>query len=407
MEIFKNKWLLVALFVLIASVLFSGCNHDNSVDNPVPVAKRGDLIKVEQRAEFSPDVLNALALSYGLTLNIDFSVKAYRIEYRTVDLNEIPIIASGLLIVPVKNDTLPIVSYQHPTCFTKSEGAYSDIASIFAEGYGPALYGMAVFISDYIGFGASSAAFHPYLIKKAYGNACVDMLRAGCSFFDSSSIKYDKNIFLMGYSEGGYATIALANEIEQYYNGEFSIKACSAGGGAYNIIKTTEYYTNADTAAYPAYLAYVLKSYKEYFNIGIGIDAVFNMPYSARIDSLFDGYHSGEEINEALSYKPQELFRASFINGFNGSEFQSLKNPLTSNSIYEFLPEAPLLLGHAKYDECVPYFNSLDFYNSLMENGKTNVVMIDNNSPAMRHAAYATEWYMTTMILFKAIESSK
>ncbi|HDJ34282.1 MAG TPA: phospholipase, partial [Bacteroidetes bacterium] len=76
--------------------------------------------------------------------------------------------------------------------------------------------GYVVVIADYIGFGASEQIFHPYLHRESTVQCLVDMLRAVDEFWEdvSTEITPLNSYYLIGYSQGGWSTLALLSALE-------------------------------------------------------------------------------------------------------------------------------------------------------------------------------------------------
>ena len=65
--------------------------------------------------------------------------------------------------------------------------------------------GFVVAMPDYIGYGAIGILEHPYEHRVSLASACNDMLLTIFEFLDAKEIE---EIYLMDYSEGGYATLS-------------------------------------------------------------------------------------------------------------------------------------------------------------------------------------------------------
>ncbi len=73
------------------------------------------------------------------------------------------------------------------------------------------------------------------------GSTSYDMLKATKEFLTNEEVKANNKLFLLGYSEGGYATLALQKYLED--KGDLSITHSLPGAGAYN---KTEFSKNID-----------------------------------------------------------------------------------------------------------------------------------------------------------------
>src|SRR6185369_398821 len=98
--------------------------------------------------------------------------------------------------------------------------------------------------------GESSGHFHPYLHAKTSASAVVDLLRAVKSYCAANSIPLSGKLFLAGYSEGGYATMAATREIQERFAAELPITASAPMAGPYDLSGTLV--DILDSATYPS-----------------------------------------------------------------------------------------------------------------------------------------------------------
>ena len=199
-------------------------------------AARGDLISTEILA--TRNVVNTQAyieeeLAQIVTdmFSIDpaqYGYWMYKITYETIDIHGNPHVATGTISYPrvdwpdVPDQAFPILSYQHGTVVEKS-----DVTSVIGEWILPAILTGAGYVyvePDYRGRG-DSEGMHPYQLKEPYGTAVVDLLRAVryYALFENGLFVVNDQLFLAGYSECGYATMATHQIIERDYSDEFDI----------------------------------------------------------------------------------------------------------------------------------------------------------------------------------------
>ena len=128
--------------------------------------------------------------------------------------------------------------------------------------------GYVVVIADYPGFGESAQIPHPYLVTKPTVKSLVDLLYAAKEIAGSEfpEITIKNEYYLLGYSQGGWATLALHKALELDYSNDFNLKGSSCGAGPYDILKLLEGMVNAPTYPMPVYLGiyskclYILQS---------------------------------------------------------------------------------------------------------------------------------------------------
>ena len=122
--------------------------------------------------------------------------------------------------------------------------------------------------ADYLGLGISED-FHPYCMDIPSANVVIDMIRAARNFCNNSSqIQLNNQLSFVGYSEGGYATLAAQKMIEQDYPDEFDITISFPMAGPYDLSGTmVDLMLNGEPYGAPYYLPYILLAYIEYYEL--------------------------------------------------------------------------------------------------------------------------------------------
>ena len=139
---------------------------------------------------------------------VNYPVSAYKIIYQTPNPSGDTTIASGALFIPQNVPCgAPIISYQHGT-ISKNANVPSKMGGEFVIGLVAAAHGYVVCMPDYLGMG-DGPGFHPYTHAATEASAVLDLIRAGKTFCSNSGTPLNDQLFLMGYSQGGHATMAL------------------------------------------------------------------------------------------------------------------------------------------------------------------------------------------------------
>ena len=374
LNIFNASFLCFILFL-------SACGGGGA--SLTPVGERGELIS-------SSLISSKQALPY--------KVDAYKIVYGTVDSKGSAINVSGLLAIPRKSSGAksPLLSYQHGTIFLNTQAPSISATSI--KGI-MTLSGIGFIVSapDYIGYGESSSKLHPYIHAETLANTSIDMLRASKAFLQQKNIKLNSQLFLTGYSEGGYATLALQKKLQEEHSGEFSVTASAAGAGPFDLIETAKTIANKATNNKPAFMSFVLKAYDDIYALG-KISEMYQPAYVNIINSYFDGKHSSSKITADLSHTTNELFNAAFLTALQGDDPHIIKDKLALNNIYDWKPNAPTRFFHSPNDEIVPYHNAQKALDTMINNGATNVSL--NDCSKNSHVACVIPFVADAVIFF-------
>lgn len=313
------------------------------------------------------------AEEFPLVLLADMSF--FKVTFQTVDPFGQPTVGSGLLAIPVNTDRpAPLLSYQHGTLVEKrdapSTAGYDLVAALMAGN------GYVVAVPDFLGFGDSDG-LHPFMHAKTLAASVIDMLRAVRTYCREQDIPLNDQLFLAGYSEGGYATMAAAKEIETNHPGEFTITASAPSAGPYDLSGTTlENALFADRVPNPFYYPYAYLAYNHIYGLVDAEEDLFAPEYAKLIPQLFDGTRDAEEINAVLPRSPRELLNAELLLALQGPDPHPLKTALRENDVYRWVPQAPMRLYHCTNDRDVPYANSLVAYGYFVQHNAPNVELV-------------------------------
>ena len=307
---------------------------------------------------------------FGLT--VEYSAIMYSIQYETIDQFGNYTIASGMIVFPDNsNQAYPLISFQHGTQIRRESAPSMNGFNALSQAMVTAGY---IYIEpDYLGLGVSEI-LHPYHLKDVTASTVIDMIRASKQFCDELDfIQYNNQLFLAGYSEGGYATMATVKEIEDNLFNEFDITISFPMAGAYDLSGVmVDLMLSEEVYADPFYLPFFVLSYIEMYSLGL-LDDFFLPEYSSILPDLFSGEYSGGYINSFLPDIPIHIMKPEVIQEFSNDENYPFRIALEENNLYDWRPENEMYLFHGIIDERVPYQNSVVAYNQFILNGSDNV----------------------------------
>jgi pimeloyl-ACP methyl ester carboxylesterase len=300
---------------------------------------------------------------------VQYPIRVYRLTYRTRTPEGQETTASGAVLVPVATTALPVLSYQHGTLVPSSEG---QAPSYYAQGSDVwsivsilASTGYVVSAPDYLGYGASKALPHPYEHAASLASASADMLRATREFCKQQNVSVNQKNFLLGYSEGGYATMALHKLLEEKYATTLPVTASAPGAGAYHKTAFAKYILNAQQPlSFLSTYVWVLRTYDRIYALNRPYSFYYQEPYATQLQA-----NPFAEVPSQAS----ELFAATFRQAVLNDSDPALGKALADNDIYDWKPTAPLALFHGTADDYVPFFNSQDAYDAMQKRGATQV----------------------------------
>ncbi len=364
---------------LPALLFLAGCDTASTGEdaNVEPRMGRGATISETTLFERSAAQLNADFAAAGLPLSARFDVTAYKVVYETIDPQGGVTQASGALFVPRNAPgARPLASYQHGTLTRKDEapsagGGEQLIGLILAaDGYVAAL-------PDLLGLG-DSPGLHPYVHAAASASAAIDMLRAATDFAAAHEIDLSGQLFLTGYSQGGYTAMAAHRELEANHRDEFQLTASAPMAGPYDLSGVmAATFTERKTHPSPFYLPYTVLAYNDVYGLFDSPSEMFAAPYDALLPPLFDGTHGGGEINDVMPEIPIDIFTPAFVAAFQDDSNHPLRLRLRENDVYDWTPQAPMQLYHCAQDQHVPPENTQVALQRFQQRGAAKVEFID------------------------------
>ncbi|MDN5213566.1 lipase family protein [Fulvivirgaceae bacterium BMA12] len=369
----RSYWLLV--FV----VAIQACSSD---EQPAPMPAENEFfVSSTELLTVSQSDIQQLAVLAGFgqfTGLIENGFTIHRVTYKTTFRDE-PITASGLVVIPNGLDgPLPLLSAHHGTIFSNDEAPSEFSLTNGISGF--ELLSAAGFVSiipDFIGYGESKDILHPYYNFKYTSSAILDMISAAKEFLDDQNIRYSEKLFLIGYSEGGYATLAVQRAIEEDPDGTLSVTATAAGAGGYDIPGVMDEILKNDTYDSPGYLAFITYAAIETNQWSEPLTGFFQEPFASRIPDLFDGSLTQSGVNNALSDDLGDLFNPTLLANLRNGVPTQLSDEFRLNSVDDWLPTSPVKLYHSPGDNIIPIVNSIDTANKLIANGGDQVEFVE------------------------------
>lgn len=312
-----------------------------------------------------------------------------KINYTSIDNKGAPITLSGKLIYPYfpgKNITVPLVSFQHATELMKknapSQWQINSNPGEFSEvtiAAGLALKNSwAVILPDYQGMGEDTGEPHPLCNSDKLGRATADLISNMEAYLKSKSnntnLIWNEQLFLMGFSEGGYATLATVKELER--RGGITITGAACLDAPLDITGAMVGVMLSDSPfGAPYFLPYLLKGYNSVYEStkAFNFDSILTTPYNHDLWPLADGNHTVQEVNAKMP--PDKVVKKIF----KASTIDSMQNPnstiwklLHENDIWNnWEPKSKIMIAHCMNDDLVPYTNYIKV--KSVWSGKPNI----------------------------------
>ena len=383
-----NRWISKLIFGSI--LLISACDSGDGDIDPGTVQSRLStslLIQVRTATDMQ-GVLSIANLDIPLE-KIIYDVEIWKVNY-TSTYGEQEVTASGLVFLPKTEETLPFLSYQHGTVADNvsvpSQAQLGDGQNLLLSALAGA--GFITVASDYIGFGSSIDIVHPYYVEQPTRDAIFDNLRAAVELAEENERIFSNRLYLIGYSQGGYATMAAHKGFEEGLLEYFDLQASFPSSGGYDIMGMRDYFVSLETYDQPFYMAFVSEAYKNYYGWDESMTSLFfEEPYASIIPDLFDGSLSGSQINDMLTDNISDLLTSEFIENPDDEAFQFVNEKFVENSLIEWTPTIPMYMYHGDADSTVIYQNSIDSHAQLIANGADPNIVTFTSLPGATHGS--------------------
>lgn len=286
-----------------------------------------------------------------------YGVTSYRIEYLTSDAKGKTVQASGLVSVPDKpaGAKSPVLSYQHGTIFRDAEApsnnaVASEISVVMAS------LGYIVLAPDYVGYGASLGVPHPYLQSAPMAASVNDFLTAAKTWRSQAGVFDNQQLFLTGYSEGGYATMAAHRALQASNSPHLQqLRMVVPGAGPYNVQATLD-----------SLIEIVRKENKV-------IGALIQPGLLHKL-----GKKAQDEVRRALLKQliPSDAdttIDSLFLDNFLSDDVQGTER---ISNVHNWRPQVPVYLYHGQGDQTVPYASSASTLGAMQAQGAGELVTL-------------------------------
>jgi len=349
-------------FVLALVVLLTGVSLPALAASLPPVQPS---VRYEHIGDYTVERLNTILtkeLAAFSTFKISYppaknAVSLYKVLYETVipELGNKPTTASGLIAVPqVAQKTLPVVSYQHGTVFTKtavpshpeeSMETRLMIARFAGQGY-------IVIGADYVGKGESPEP-DSYMVKDVTAQACLDMLfasRVVCSSLGCTP----QGLFLSGWSQGAWATMQFRHKLEDLAIPVKAAATASTPSDLYLLLtRWLNNPTSLDASWLPGTPLLFLCAYEHYYELPGLSRAAIKEEYWQTAKDLYENKIDWEQASKKLPGTVREFLRPEFAAESSMGDSRFYRR-LQDNQAYRWRYRTPSRYYYGKIDEVMP-----------------------------------------------------
>ena len=249
-------------------------------------------------------------------------VDVHQLRYHTLDPAGAATTASGALMIPTGSDATcqgarPIVVYAHGTSAEKSYNIADLSNADNAEGLLIAItfaaQGYIVIAPNYAGYDSSALTYHPYLHAEQQSKDAVDALSAARGALPTSTaptIADGGQLFITGYSQGGYVAMATHRRLQQD-GATVTASAPMSGPYALGAFGDAVFQGQVIDSA-PLLVSWLMTGYQRiYGNIYTAPTDAFEARYATGIDALLPTTGSRSQLYEQGLLPREQLFSST------------------------------------------------------------------------------------------------
>ncbi len=398
LQYIKQNIKVIAISFLLIFFLYS-CEKKNDL----PLYEH--IVSIEKIKNYSSEQIRAfLALARIQHPEIDTiippkgkNVKIYKLSYRTSFNGEL-VTASGLVSIPDSIASYPLLSFHNGTNTCHDNAPTVNYNSqLFTLLSMMAAHGYIISIPDCLGFGDSDVMLHPYLHRESMEQAVVDMLLAVQEFIRTDQIEAALNgdLYLMGYSQGGWTTLSMLDRLEKSPIEGLVPKGAACGAGAYDLSFMGEYILEQETYPTTFYMPYFIESRIENGLITESLSTFFKEPYASDIPNLFAGSYCNTEINQEFPEEVALIMQDTMISDYLiSADFNELRRELEINSVKPWATHVPVRFYHSKGDRSVPSVQSQKMVESMRSLGipSSQVSLVYHPADTLDHNDVIVPW---------------
>jgi len=393
--------------IMAVSVLMAGCGSKSADVNPSAL-----LVSIEQKTEtaLAEWDWSSFISSFGTLLtNVRYTLDMQKVTYLSTGADGIVHSMTGLLILPRAiaggRPSVPILMYQHgtevyrpfsPSQYLTHQDRPRDYPEVMVAA-AIASTGYAVALVDYEGMGDSIGP-QPHVVGATLALQVIDLLKASRDIIAGidSPCSWNSQLFLMGYSEGGYVTMATTRELQLNPGHGFIVTASAPLSGPHDLSGVQRGVILSDsTFKAPYFVPMILTSYNYAYGGGTNLfSPAFALvaPYSTTLPPLFDGNAQSVTISEAMEMTfspvslivPKSVLTQQFIDQLT-LDASPLVAFLRQNDSYRlpgqpdsvWVPTVPIRMIHHRGDDLVPYGNSQVALDAFKIAGSTSVELVE------------------------------
>ena len=292
--------------------------------------------------------------------------------YSSIDQHGDSLTLSGKVSIPVNTPAKGIILLTHYTIASNQE-VPSACTPYEAK---PLRDNYVLIMPDYIGYGATSDRFPPYLHGELTARNCVDMLPVAQAIMDSMQVNLlCDSLHIVGFSQGAATALWTLKLLEEQYSEQIHLKQCMIGSGPYDVAATYDVSVAHNKTGMPMAIPLLVLGTNTAYDLQLDYERIFTPTMNSQVDKYIVSKKYGlislamRMPNHAVSHWLSEYGRDKtqpetkrMYEGFLRSSLVHYPVddcPVGAESILpDWTPETPLFVFHSTKDDIVPFRNA-------------------------------------------------
>ncbi|MGD1027097.1 hypothetical protein [Candidatus Binatus soli] len=357
---------------------------------------RGSVCRVEHVAAYPAVALRLFLWFAGVreAVPVSHGIDLYRISYWSM-VDGRSMLLSGLMVLPESGPLRGTVLYMHGTNVDRrrsvSNPSFEEgvlVSGVFAGG------GYLHLAPDLLGLGISKGV-QPYFYNPGTIDQTLDFLRAAQTVSKDLGRRWNADIYITGFSQGGHASAVIQHALEGLGNPSWHVIAGAGIAGPYDVADIALPLAMTGAASGDSlYLTNLALCYSTYYRQPL--ESVLKPERAAKAGILLDGDHA-DDLAKSLPTNPRELFTPEFLTAFDRKQPHWFLNAARENEAYAWAPKAPFRAYYGDKDVDVAPENAKFFVReALSRGGHVEAVSVgpeDHNGTAYHSIPRIRRWF--------------
>ena len=232
--------------------------------------------------------------------------------------------------------------------------------------------GYAVIMPDYVGYGLSREAVHPYLHWRNAAHTAVDLLNSMPKLLEYYGYSYPTDVVVTGYSQGGAVALGVTRMLEEL-DSVWTVRKLYAGAGPYDPAGTYLYSVERNEMGIPAAIPLIVMGLNDAYDMGFELADFFLEPLLSNYDEwVLSKEYTVSEINRLMGSTIMTELMTEKALDMNNPQAYKLYEVLLRNSNIGYNLRSPAYFLHSVDDEVVPLLNSKNLQAQMPNENEKN-----------------------------------